>query len=172
MITPDPVISRYRAEGRDTAHPRAWGAPKHCSWSRVYSVMHGPQRGHETNTLTTKSQILGSDDVPATTTPAASCGLQMTGLGSRKVEQTQGSAQTLQPTRSWLGGARAAQGTRNQPAPSQILDFRFWWSWLLQPPTPLATGLWMERLGWSMIQKKIFSSGVYRVLGCVKISKM
>ena len=37
-------------------------------------------------------------------------------------------------------------------------------------PTPLVVGLWMEGLGWSMIQKIFFGSGVYVFLGRVKFS--
>ena len=66
------------------------------------------------------------------------------------------------------GGAGNANPARSEPNP------RFSILAILPATTstPLATGLWMEGLGWSMIQKKFFSSGVYRVLGCVKISKM
>ena len=39
-------------------------------------------------------------------------------------------------------------------------------------PTPLATGLWMEGLEWSMEKTENFDRQVYRVLGCVKFSKL
>ena len=89
-------------------------------------------------------------------------------IGPGKTGQTQGSIQTLQSAQSWLSDARVAQGTlkpaRSQPNP------RFWVViWSATSSTPLAAGLWMEGLGWSMIQKKFFSSGVYRVLECKQI---
>ena len=84
------------------------------------NALHEP----ETSCLKRNSDLNLGFDVPQhdiVTQPVIS--LRMTELGPRKAEQTQRSAQTLQPTRSSLSDARAAQGTRYQSAPSQIRDF-------------------------------------------------
>ena len=107
----------------------------------------------------------------ATTTHAASCRALDDWVGPRKGQTGSGelpnTSADSELTRWRKGGAGNATPARS------CTNHRFLILATLPATssTPLAAGLWMEGLGWSMIQKKFFGAGVYRVLGCVKFSK-
>ena len=108
----------------------------------------------------------------ATTTHIASCrplddraGPRKGSTGAGEVPNTSADPEL---TRWRKGGAGTTTPARTRPNP------RFSILAILPAtsPTPLATGLWMEGLGWSMIETKNFDRQFYRVLGCVKFSKL
>ena len=108
--------------------------------------------------------------MPATTTHIASCRPLDDRAGARKGSTGAGELPNTSAdpelTRLRKGGAGTTTPARTRQNP------RFSILAILPAtsPTPLATGLWMEGLGWSMIQTIFFGCSIYRVLGCVKFS--